>query len=250
MKTSTQWIEHFRKNALHYRIDWTLNTQITQDEVNAILQSLQAWQLGETSEGKHLVKAAEKYAAKIADPVYVEAIKLFIREEQKHGNNLGLYLDRISKPRVKKNWGDTLFRGVRYFNTSMELWTLAVITVESTAQIFYQALSNATSCRLLKAICRDILIDETDHIVFQKERLAVIYLSKPTFSQKWRAMAYKVFFYLVPQLVWFGHRRVFKAGGISYQCYNKEMAIKYQDTIATFATTESGDKVIKNAFGL
>jgi hypothetical protein len=53
----------------------------------------------------------------------------------------------------------------------MELWTVAVIIVESTAQIFYQALKDATKCTLLKQICTDILIDEAYHITFQTERL-------------------------------------------------------------------------------
>ena len=113
----------------------------TTEEIDLILPSLQAWQLGETSEGQHLITAAEKYAAVVDDAGYVEAVKLFIKEEQKHGNNLGKYLDSIGKPRIKKDWGDSLFRKVRYFNTNMELWTLAVITVESAAQIFYQGIN-------------------------------------------------------------------------------------------------------------
>jgi hypothetical protein len=36
----------------------------------------------------------------------------------------------------------------------METWTLAVIVVESAAQIFYQSLKDATGCRLLKQICK------------------------------------------------------------------------------------------------
>jgi hypothetical protein len=45
-------------------------------------------------------------------------------EEQKHGANLGRYLDGIGKKRIQKDWGDTLFRKVRHLNTSMESWTL------------------------------------------------------------------------------------------------------------------------------
>lgn len=60
----------------------------------------------------------------------------------------------------------------------MELWTLIVLIVESTAQIFYQALKDATNCPLLKQVCTDILIDEAHHITFQTERLALINYSK------------------------------------------------------------------------
>ena len=231
MKTTNYWIGHFTENASRKRVDWNISPSITQDEIAVILTSLQAWQLGETSEGKNLIAASIKYAKKIDDPLYVDAVKLFIKEEQKHGNNLGRYLDKISKPRIKKNWGDTLFRRVRYFNTSMEMWTLAVITVESTAQIFYQALKDATRCPVLKSICTDILIDEAYHITFQTERLAMIY-NIAGYKNR-RRVAYACFFYATSCLVWFAHRRLFKAGGNTFQSYLKKMRYKYIKTINT-----------------
>jgi len=231
MHTSNYWIGHFKANATKNRIYWAGGPEISAAEINTILPSLQAWQLGETSEGAHLIAAATKYAIKINDPAYVDAIRLFIKEEQKHGNNLGRYLDVIGQPRVKQNWGDTLFRRIRYFNTSMEIWTLAVIVVESTAQVFYQALKDATQCDLLKQICTDILIDEACHITFQTERLAMIYYNKPAFSKAWRKLAYKYFFYATSTLVWFAHRRLFKAGGNTYSLYKKKMHFKYLKTI-------------------
>jgi len=130
MNRSHQWITHFETNLARERIDWSLQPDISEQEIHTILYSLQTWQLGETSDGKNLLRAATRYAKSIQDPLYVDAIALFIREEQKHGNNLGRYLDRIGKPRVKANWEDTLFRKVRYFNTSMEIWTLTVLVVE------------------------------------------------------------------------------------------------------------------------
>jgi hypothetical protein len=231
MHTSKYWIEHFKENALQKRVNWHLKPTISSDETDRILSSLQAWQLGETSEGRHLIAASGRYANKIADADYVEAVKLFIKEEQKHGNNLGCYLDLINKPRIKQNWGDTLFRKVRYFNTNMEIWTLAVTVVESTAQIFYQALKDATGCELLKEICTDILIDEAYHISFQTERLAIIYNTKPPFSKSWRRIAYKYFFYATAGLVWFAHKKLFKAGGNSFGSYTRKMGFKYAKTI-------------------
>jgi len=231
MHTSNYWIGHFKENANQKRVNWATMPTITPEEIVLILPSLQAWQLGETSEGKHLIAASEKYANKTADPNYVAAVKLFIKEEQKHGNNLGQYLDAIGQPRVKQNWGDSLFRSVRYFNTNMELWTLAVIVVESTAQIFYQALKDATGCELLKSICDDILIDEAHHIIFQTERLAMIYDAKNSFSKAWRKTAYKYFFYFTSSLVYFAHRKLFKAGGNSFGSYIRKMGCKYMRTL-------------------
>jgi len=224
--SSTYWTRYFAGNSKIKRVDWTISPQISGEESAKILKSLQAWQLGETSEGEHLLHAAKKYSKAINDAEYPEAVKLFIKEEQKHGNNLGRYLDLIEAPRIKKDWGDSLFRRIRYFNTNMELWTIAVITVESAAQIFYQALKDATKCKLLKQICTDILIDEAAHITFQRERLYIIFNQKNFFS-KWVAYyAYSCFFISTSLVVWFAHKKLFKAGRLSFWRYFNKMKFK------------------------
>ena len=231
MKTSNQWLLHFQESAKQQRVDWSLDTEISNEEISTIYRSMQAWQLGETSDGRHLLKAATKYAAQINDPVYIEVLSLFIKEEQKHGNNLGTYLDRIGKPRIKTDWGDTLFRKVRYFNTNMEIWTLAVIVTESTAQIFYQSLKDATRCKLLQQICTDILIDEAHHIVFQTERCSIIFKSKSPF---WRAVSHRLyyfFFFSTAVIVWMAHKKLFKAGGNTFKKYMIKMRYKYNKII-------------------
>jgi hypothetical protein len=205
--------------------------QLNANERNRILASLQAWQLGETSDGTHLLAAAHRYAGKIGDDGYCEAVQLFIKEEQKHGTNLGRYLDMMGEKRIGKNWGDTIFRKIRYFNTSMELWTIAVITVESTAQVFYQALKDATGCKLLKQICTDILIDEAYHIDFQLQRLQIIFAAKSTLLQYLGYQFYRVFYFTTIWVVWMAHRQLFSAGGITFSRYRRKMSMKFSKTI-------------------
>ena len=231
MKTSLAWIEHFKSNAKINRIDWRRKPKLTTEERRNILSAMKAWQLGETSDGAHLLKAANSYAKVIGDSCYVMAVELFIKEEQKHGNNLGRYLDEIGEQRLKKNWADTMFRKVRYYNSSMELWTLAVITVESTAQVFYQSLKDATGCDLLKQICSDILIDEAFHIDFQSERFQMIYESKSYMSKQLSFYLYKYFYFAVITLVWFAYRKTFIAGKNDFKSYLRKMNLKFNKTI-------------------
>ena len=226
MHTTREWIEHFQQNATRRRVDFSLTPSITQAELDPILHSLQAWQLGETSDGFHLLKAATLYASRIEDAHYVEAVRLFIKEEQKHGNNLGKYLDTIGKPRIGFNWGDELFRTIRYFNTNMEIWTLAVISVESTAQLFYQAIKDASGCPLLRQICTDILVDEAFHIHFQAERLRIIFHGKKPFGQYLISKIYPLFFMMTAAVVWFAHRKAFKAGGLNFRNFIRKMEFK------------------------
>jgi hypothetical protein len=239
MKTSKRWVEHFNANSLQQRVDWTLQPIISQDEISKILSSLQAWQLGETSDGAHLLRAASLYANKIKDPDYIESVRLFIKEEQKHGNNLGRYLDALDKPRIKHNWGDSLFRKIRYCNTSMEIWTLAVITVESAAQIFYQSLKNATGCTLLKQICTDILIDEAYHIDFQTERMSIIFENKSSAAKLLSRYFYFIFFFCTSLVVWIAHKKLFLAGETSFKKYMRKMKYKYFKTLHRISYTNA-----------
>jgi len=227
LHTSLYWKNHFRHNLTKKRIDWKLKPEITDEEKQHILYSLKAWQLGETSEGKHLLAAANRYSKKRNDPEYVEAIKLFIKEEQKHGANLGFYIDLVGEKRAAKDWGDTLFRKIRYFNKSMELWTITVIIVESAAQLFYAALRDATNCKLLKAICQDILIDEAHHIKFQNERMYSIFQEKGFYNRAISVGLYAILFFGTMHAIWWGHRKAFLAGGLSRKDFYRQMYYKF-----------------------
>lgn len=224
------WTDYFAYNAKQHRVDWRLTPQIKPHQRKRVLKSLQAWQLGETSDGAHLLAAARKYARAQNDYLYPVAVGLFIKEEQKHGNNLGRYLDLIGEKRIKKDWGDTLFRKIRYFNSSMELWTLAVITVESVAQIFYQALKDATDCPLLREICDDILIDEERHIDFQTERMLAIYRTHNAFTRPVFFHAYRFFFFATASTVWLAHRKVLRIETPTFFDYLKAMGRKFDAT--------------------
>ncbi len=135
---------------------------LTPRERKTIVRSMQAWQLGETSEGAHLIRVTTAYTHEsIMTPDYIIPMKQFIKEEQKHGNNLGRYLDIIGEKENQKNWGDTLFRKARYFNSSLEMWTITVLVVESTAQVWSRpGPERRYRLRIAEANLQNILIDE------------------------------------------------------------------------------------------
>jgi hypothetical protein len=219
-KSSAEWVAYFQANALNGRgIPWERGAEVTNAERDAICHSLQAWQLGETSDGRHLRAAAARHARRIGDPDYLPAVEYFIREEQRHGELLGRFLDLSGVGRVRKNWGDHLFRAARYLLPNMETWTTPVVMVEVLALIYYNALRRATHSAVLTTICSQILADEIPHIRFQCERLALIYRhrSRPGL---WMTMAVqRVFFLVVVLLVWFGHRGALRAGGYGWRHY-------------------------------
>lgn len=215
MGNSEYWLRHFRQNLSQDTIDWEKEAYLSPDENQQVLKGLKAWQKGETSDGRHLLKAARRYAQKTGQADYVAAIQLFIKEEQKHGENLGIFIDRIGEERIEFDWGDALFRQVRYLFGSMEIWTVTVLTVESAAQLFYQSLQKGVESPLLKNICQDILHDEAYHLRFQQERLWEILSRRKPIFRLLSLGVYTLFFNTVARIIWLAHKPVFQAGGLT-----------------------------------
>lgn len=232
MSSSTFWKSHFENNLNKQRIDWSLFPKITKAEIEAISYSLKVWQLGETSDGKALTSLCEKHALKTNDPDFLVAMRLFIKEEQKHGANLGQYIDLIGLPRLKKNWGDTFFRFFRHLNNSLESFTITVIVAEYAAQVFYQALHDATNCDLLKSICVDILKDEANHIKFQNQRLLHFFKEKSVYTKAFAVTYYCLLFFGTIHAIWFDHQKAFKAGGITQKEFFRVMYQKFFKTLS------------------
>jgi hypothetical protein len=220
VRTSAEWFAHFTANAERLRtVPWDIGAGASPDEIAGVADSLRAWQLGETSDGSHLLAAAERYAAQTADPEFVDAVRLFIAEEQRHGRDLGRWLDLAGVPRATADWGDSLFRAVRYALPSMEVWATPVVMVETHALVYYNAVRRATGSPVLRAVCEQILADEGPHIRFQCERLAVLHRRR---SRVWRWLTgvfHRVFFAGITLAVWVGHRRAYRAGGYTFGRY-------------------------------
>jgi hypothetical protein len=219
-RTAAEWVACFRANAARCRaIPWERGAELTLEELAPIARSLQAWQLGETSDGRHLRAAAARYADRVGDPDYPLAVDLFIREEQRHGNLLGQFLDLTGAGRLTADWGDRLFRAARYCITDMEVWTTPVVMVETLALVYYNALRRATRSAVLSAICVQILADEVPHIRFQCERLALLLRRRPPLALRLTMLGQRLCFLVVVVLVWAGHRRALRAGGYRWRRY-------------------------------
>src|SRR5262245_42985978 len=102
---SSHWCEHFRRNV--ERSLWIRHAdapELTADEAKCIAASVQAFQLGESGQGRHIVRVAGDYARRSNDRDYLDAMRLFVREEQRHGEYLGQFLDAEGIPRIEKQW--------------------------------------------------------------------------------------------------------------------------------------------------
>ncbi|QJW95028.1 hypothetical protein FTUN_2554 [Frigoriglobus tundricola] len=216
--TSAEWSAYFRANAGN-RLDVPreAGAGVTPEELAEIVDSLRAWQLGETSDGSRLLRTAEAHAARIGDPGFVDAIRLFIAEEQRHGEELGRFLDAAAVPRVRRDLGDSLFRVFRHFLMRMEVWATVVVMIEVHALLYYAAIRRATGSAVLRRICDQILRDEVPHIRFQCERLAIIHRGRGRVLGVLTAASQRVLFVGITMAVWVGHRRALRAGGFTFR---------------------------------
>lgn len=213
------WLQHFEKNRTHFNhIAPSSQRSLTDAERKLITKSIQQFQRGENSEGKHLYK----YAKAFGETNYVDTTKLFIKEEQSHARVLGDFMAVEDIPKVKKDWADDIFRKLRTA-ASLENSVVVLITAEIIADTFYRALGNATGSKKLKAICEQIIKDEELHINFQSYTLKIFYERRSRLSQLYIRAFHSVLMLGAAFLVWLLHSSVLRAGGYSLNSYSRSI---------------------------
>ena len=79
-KSSREWVEHFRANEKPEALPRE-GPRLSEAEKEAVVASVQEFQLGESSEGMHLHRPAAEYARQTGDGDYLLAVEYFIDTE-------------------------------------------------------------------------------------------------------------------------------------------------------------------------
>ena len=172
--------------------------------------SLPTFQLGETGTGSHLLKMA----AKVGDEDYVEALRLFIKEEQEHARLLALVCNALDIQMLDSHWTDGVFQTVRrLFGLRAEV--LVLLVAEFVSLRFYEVLAQGVGDPTLARIFARIQGDEHRHLEFHAATL-------PEHLDRWpspiRSFAHVVWFTLVvgsAAVVATDHRKALRACGTS-----------------------------------
>jgi hypothetical protein len=220
VRTSAEWVAYFRANAeLALPVPWEAGAGVTPEEVAVVVESLRAWQFGETRDGGHLRAAATRHATETNDPEFLAAVELFIVEELCHGAVLGKFLDLAGVPRRQKYWGDVVMRGFRHFLARLESCCTIVAMVETHALLYYAAVRRATRSAVLRRICEQLLRDEIPHIRFHCERLAILRRPHGRCRRWFTKLVHRCLFTGITLAVWAGHRHALSAGGFTFRRY-------------------------------
>ncbi len=214
--SSKAWLDHFQ-NSLRRPdvVHGTSPIHLSVAELHAIGSSVAEFQLGESSEGRHLISAARRYAELTGDFDYLAALRLFIAEENRHAHELGRFLDRAGIRRVSTSWPDTVFRFLRR-RAGLELSIVVLVTAEIIAKVYYVALRHAATSRVLHHLCAQILRDERHHVIFQTQRLALLRAERWRVSVFIRVALHRFLLAGTCFVVWRKHGRAIRAGGMGF----------------------------------
>lgn len=207
---------------------WSCDYLLTTRERELITASLQQFQLGEGSEGKGLKARAKASSLATGDPDFLPTLDLFIREEQRHSNDLGRFMDREGIARLKHHWVDGVFRRVRKL-AGLELSLSVLVTAEIVAVPYYAALAEATASPLLRAICARILNDEMDHLRYQSHNLSRLRSARRWHADFGECAARSLLMFGTLLIVWKKHHRLFRAGGYSWTRFRCECEVLLDD---------------------
>jgi hypothetical protein len=214
--SSKLWVEYFERHRGELApIPWHEGVTLTPAERDAIATSIQEFQVGESSEGRHLFTAAQRYAAHSGDGDYVTALRLFVAEEHRHAADLGRVMDLSGIPRASKSWPDTVFRFLRR-RAGLELSVSVLVTAEVIAKVYYPALRDATRSTVLRTLCEQIIRDEVVHVRFQCERLAILRQRRRGVRLAVTLELHRVLFFGTCLVVWRRHGRAMRAGGLGF----------------------------------
>lgn len=231
-KTSSEWLEYFQFNRQHLLpINWERREHLNDIEKANISSSIQSFQLGESSEGTNLLKAARAYAAGSGDTVYVEALKLFIAEEQRHAADLGRFMKQQGIALAKRHWTDSIFRKLRKL-ANLELAIVVLLTAEIIALVYYDALGKATRSLVLKQLCQQILHDENHHVCFQSQQLRKLRQHRSDWQLACLELLQRWFFGATLLVVWLDHKKVFCAGGYTLNGFFQSAWMEFDRAIA------------------
>src|SRR5215213_4307385 len=235
-RNSLGWCDHFSANADRQRaIPWDDAVPLGEAQRRILLPSLQDFQLGESSEGRHGRARAAAYGQRVDDPYYAEAIRLFFAEENRHAAYLARYLRRHGAEPIGRSWTDFVFRRVRRL-MGLEVLLTVLLTAELIGEVYYRAIRAATDCPALRAVCSQLLRDERMHVRFHVERFRFLRRGRSRWRVRLQDWLWRCFFAATCRAVWWKHGRALRLGGYGPRRFRAEAVRGWRRAVGAMAS--------------
>lgn len=214
-----QWLEYFQWNSEEPdTFPWQARETLSPLERMRIAKSIATFQLGENSEGSALMKFARAYGDREGVAILPLVTAYFVQEERKHSELLSRFMGMHGIPPRASDWTDAVFRKLRK-RFGFEVSVSVLITAELIALVYYRALREATSSRLLRALCNKILDDEKAHVEYESALIRFAQERGGWRTRAWR-IGQRVLFAATTALVYREHGAVLRAGGYPWDKFS------------------------------
>jgi hypothetical protein len=221
------WLNHFEHHARHPRcVPHGLSDVLRPDERALIASSIATFQLGEQSEGRAMLRAAERFRAGQV-PHLLRIFELLIREEQRHASLLGAFMQDHRIPPKRADWTDRIFRLIRRL-AGLQFYVCVLICAELIGNVYYRALESATDCERLQLLCRAIVSDELAHVGFESQLLFALRTGRAAPLWALTRPAHRIFFASTAVVVWLTHRSVLRRTGHSGRSFLRSCQAQYK----------------------
>lgn len=205
------WLDYFERNRASRRfIAWERGIRVEPGLRRPLIRSLQKFQLGESGDGRRL----RRLARMTGDAAYINAIELFVKEEQEHARLMGQILGVLGAPLRKSDWTNRCFILLRHlFGLRAELMVL--LLPEMIAKKYFRSLHEGIRDEVLRAVFSQIAQDEEGHVAFHIEYLRRA-LEPLSFTERIIAqIIWRIAFRAACAVVLLDHHRVLQAVGVT-----------------------------------
>ncbi len=233
--TSYDWVEYFYQNAPEPIFPWGDGVRLSGAEKRAVIPSIQQFQLGESASGARMLQRAQRFSRETGDLGLIAALRLFVREEQRHSKILARFLQIENAHCLRKQWVHSAFRWLRGL-AGLELCLKILVTAELLARPYYAALRDATGSPLLRSICQRIFEEEAAHLRFQAFALSRFQHQHRRLMQALIKRLHAVLLASTAALVWVEHQAVFRAAGRTFRQFWDET---WQEFDALYRTSSA-----------
>jgi len=229
------WLEIFSARAPHLEIhrptgeDW-----LTDDEYRRIAGSIATFQLGEQSEGRTLLRFAERFAARRGLPALPQVTALFIKEEQHHAAQLKSFMLANGIALKKRSWTDSIFRVLRKL-AGFEAAVTVLVTAEMIGFVYYRALARATASPCLGRICREMCADEAIHLRYETQLLMTLRGQRAPPARRCVEFLHRTLLSVSARVVFHDHRRVLRHVGYTPASFRKDCVAIYRMVMSNHA---------------
>lgn len=222
------WLEIFTARAPQLTIrqpgrdDW-----LSDEECARIAGSIATFQLGEQSEGRALLRFAEKFALRHGIAALPAVTALFIKEEQHHAAQLREFMLANGIRLKQRSWTDSIFRVLRKL-AGFEAAVTVLVTAEMIGFVYYRALARATESRCLKAICRGMCADESLHLRYETQLLTTLRGERGPLLRRLVDRGHRALLTVSALIVYLDHRRVLKHVGYHPRSFVRDCRAVYR----------------------